>query len=768
MRAMTRACSCRTSRVRRVLVACCALAAVAAPAVAAAAGAEENGTPSIPIRRVSTAITIDGDLSDPGWREAARVETWYETNPGDNVTPEQKNVAWLGYDDHFLYAAFEFEDPDPEQIRAPFADRDEVPSYTDYGGVIVDGTGDGKTAQMFLANPRGIQYDAISSDAAGEDSAPDFYWDSAGRVTPGGWALEMRIPFSSLRYDSNGGGPAEWGIMLYRNRPRERRFQHFTSRLPRDVNCFICNVLPLVGLEGLPDGSHWVVAPYAAGNQLSAPRAGLGTPLEDGDPEGEAGLDVKWIPNPSLVVDATLNPDFSQVESDVAQIAANERFALFFPERRPFFLEGIDLFSTGIQAVYTRSFTQPRWGVRATGELGPSTYTLLVGEDEGGGSVIVPGTTSSDLAPQEFESLVAIGRWRRDFGQSFVSVLYSGREIDGGAYNRVIGPDFRWRPTDSDTVSGQLLFSQSETPVRPDLADEWDGRTLSDRAAELWWSRDAAAWDYFLQYSEYGPEFRADNGFVPEVGLRSGYGEIGRSFYPEDRAVSRLRLFTFSQYGEADDGRLLRRGVTPGFGFDALLNSFVRFEFAFEELLGIDRVHRRNQVRPTIYVRPGRRINELSLEAVLGDEIDFANDRPGEGVTVNLGAALQPTEHLKLSLIANRRWLDVDAAGDTGGRSGRLFTADVARLRAVYTFNSRAWLRLIGQWVETERDPTLYTFEVDDRSAAFAGSAVFAYKLNWQSVLYLGYSDARERDLDDRFQPAERQLFLKVSYAFQG
>jgi hypothetical protein len=329
----------------------------------------------------------------------------------------------------------------------------------------------------------------------------------------------------------------------------------------------------------------------------------------------------------------------------------------------------------------------------------------------------------------------------------------------------VLGPDFRWRPTDSDTVSGQILFSDSETPVRPDLADEWDGRTLSDRALELWWNRNTERWDLFLQVNDFGPDFRADNGFVPEVGFTAGYGELGRSFYPEDKAVSRLRLFAFSEYREDSDGGLLRRGIVPGFGLDAKANSFVRFEFAFEELRGLERVHERIQVRPRIYVRPGRRVAELWLEAELGDEIDFANDRPGEGVTLRAGADLRPTDRLQFGLVANRRWLDVEAED---GRSGRLFTADVARLRAVYTFNSRSWLRLIGQWVETERDPSLYTFAVDDRSGSFAGSAVFAYKLNWQSVVYLGWSDGRELDEEDDLRPAERQLFLKLSYALQG
>ncbi|HVS02507.1 MAG TPA: DUF5916 domain-containing protein, partial [Thermoanaerobaculia bacterium] len=557
------------------LLALLALPASPAPAFAApqapAGDALHAAAPALEIRRASGPIAVDGDLSDPAWQDAIPITTWYETRPGDNVEPRVSNVAYLTYDDQFFYAGFRFADPQPRQIRAPLGDRDNVPSYTDYGGVIVDPRNDGKTAQMFLANPRGIQYDAISSDASGEDSAPDFFWDAAGRITADGWELEIRIPFASLRYGDS--DPEQWRIMLYRNWPREFRYQMFTSRLPRDSSCFICNTRPLVGLEGLPSGSHWVAAPYVNATQLQRPRGELGTPLESDDLQAEIGLDAKWVPDPDTVLDATVNPDFSQIESDVAQIAANERFALFFPEKRPFFLESVDLLSTPYQAVYTRTFTSPRWGARGTGEIGDGAYTVLVGEDRGGGSTILPGPHGSGLADQDFESTVAIARYRHDFGQSFLSALYSGREIEGGAYNRVAGPDFRWQPTSRDTVSGQLLFSRSETPHRPDLAAEWDGRRLSGHAAKLQWYRAAEPWGSFLLYEDLGDGFRADNGFVPEVGLRRALVDVGYTFRPEDKPISRLRTFLVARYAVDRDGELLDRLLRPGFGVDGLWSS---------------------------------------------------------------------------------------------------------------------------------------------------------------------------------------------------
>jgi len=728
-----------------------------------ALSAEEAAQPAtIAIARSAGPITVDGNLSDPGWQGATKVETWYEVNPGDNTPPKVKNVGYLTYDEKFFYAAFEFSDPEIGKLRAFYGDRDNVPGSTDYGGIIVDTRNDGKTATMFLANPRGIQYDAITDDASGEDSSPDFYWDSAAKVDRGGWVLELRVPFSSLRYRKS--NPQTWRIMLYRNYPREFRYQFFSTKLPRGGNCFVCRSNPLTGLEGLPSGGKLIVAPYATAMQAARPRAGLGTSLENEDFEGDAGLDAKWTPNENTAIDGTVNPDFSQIESDVAQIGVNERFALFFPEKRPFFLEGIELFATPITAVYTRTITSPRWGVRGTGKFGQTAYTALVVEDRGGGSVILPGPNGSDLADQDFRSFVALGRLRRDLGRSFVSFLATDREIKGDGNNRVFGPDFQWRPTDKDTVTLQLLFSQSETPNRPDLTAEWNGQKFSGHASEIWWQHSTPKVDWFGLYRDFGNEFRADNGFVPQVGFRRTYGEGGYTVRPTG-FVRRIRIFFQADYEAERDGSLIFREISPGVGMDARWNSFIRVRPAFDKVRAGARTFDRNQFLYIVEGSPSRVINRVGINGSLGDEVDFANSRAGDGGNVNAFATIRPTDHLELRVSGARRWLDVDAED---GRSGRLFTAHVARLRGQYTFSARMFLRLIGQYVETERDPSLYTFRVSEKSGNFTGSALFAYKLNWQSVLFVGYGDNRTLLTEtDTLEPADRQFFLKVSYAFQ-
>ncbi len=732
---------------------------------AAAHSSELAAPPPLNIARAAAPIVVDGVLDDIGWEGAQPITTWFETSVGDNVEPAVENVAYLAFDARFLYAGFRFADPDPQAIRAPLGDHDALPSSTDFAGLYVDSRNDGKTAQVFFANPRGVQYDAMYSDASGEDSSPDFLWDVAGKIDSTGWSLEIRIPFSTLRY-SNEADPT-WRILLHRNLPRDRQYQFYSARLPRDVNCFICNAAEVVGLSDLPRGSHLVVAPFATAQRTRLPRAGLGSPLGSGDSEIDGGLDLKWSPSTSMAVDLTVNPDFSQVESDAAQITANERSALFFSEKRPFFLEGVDLLSTPIPVVYTRTITSPRGGLRATGRLGSTAFTALVTQDRGGGLVILPGPQGSEFALQDFRSDVGVVRLRRDLGSSFVSVLATGRHIEDGGSNLLAGPDVLWRPSASDALTGQLLWSRSRTPDRPSLSSRWDGRQLSDHALMLGWSHATERVDWDLQALDVGLDFRADNGFVPQVGYREGYLDAGYTMRPSRGFLSRLRLFTVDYYDIEVEGseRPLNQHLSVGADMEGRFSSVIRVELNHESVRVGDAWLRRLRPRVLLEASPGWVVNQVSLDTRFGEEIDFANGRDGNGVNVVASATVRPSAHLELVANADLRTLDVDAGP---GLSGRVFTAKVARLRATWSFSSRAFLRLIGQYVETRNDPALYTFPVEPKEAEFAASALVAYKLNWQTVCYAGYGDVQTHaEPRDELVPSRRELFAKVSYAWQ-
>ncbi len=739
-----------------------ALGVLAAAALPAAA---QQAPAPLPIPKTKGLITVDGNLTDPGWQGAAVIDKFWETQPGDNVEPPVKTIAYVTYDDRFFYVGVDCRDPHPEQIRAPFVDRDNVIGTDDNVAIFLDTRNDHRAAMEFRVNPRGIQGDASYNDANGnEDFSPDVFYDTAAQITSTGWTAEVRIPFSSLRYPK--ADPQEWGIVVWRNYPREFRYAFYSNPITRNSNCLICHEMQLTGITGLPGGGHLVVAPYATVKEEGRPRDGDGSNLVNRPARGDAGVDVKWTPNANTALDATINPDFSQVESDIGQIGVNNRFALFFPEKRPFFLEGVDLFDTPIQAVYTRTITSPRWGARATGKIDSSTYTLLVTEDRGGGSVILPGPTASSFAPQDFSSIAAIGRIRQDVGGSFGGLLLTDREIEGsgGGHNRVLGPDFQWRPGDKDQVTAQFLGSDTQTPNRPDLAAEWTGRRFSSRAIFLSWLHTGRRWTFRSTYQDIGDAFRTNDGFLPQVGFRQYRQFAGYTFYPKG-FFNRIQPFVIENYFADAGGRLVQRQTVPGVTVAGRYNLNAEWDLFYKQK---DRI-RTTAIESTynswfVQIDPSRRLSRITLAGFIGEHPDVANVREGRGGEFEADATIKPTDHLQLDFNSDRQWLDV--TGDDG-RRGRLFTAQIERLKATYNFSARMFLRVIGQYLTVRTDPSLYTFDVDRKSGSFDGSALFSYKLNWQSVLFIGYGDSRVLDPHGDLLRSDRQFFLKVSYAFQ-
>lgn len=734
-------------------------------ALTARVSAEEAApaAPKVEIHKTTGPITIDGDLSDAGWQSATKFETWYETRPGDNIEPKVRQTGYVTYDDHFFYVGVDMADPNPRAIGGTFGDRDQISGNSDdFAGIILDTRNDGKTGYEFFVTARGVQFDAVQDEAGGnEDSSPDFYWDGQAKINDHGWTMEMRIPFSSLRY--TGANPEQWGMILYRNLPRDRRYQIFTQKLPRGQNCFVCNFTKITGLRGLPSGGHIVAAPYMTSHQVGQADTPGGS-IHYSPAGGDIGGDIKWTPTADMAVDATINPDFSQIESDVAVISTNERFAIFFPEKRPFFLEGVELFNTPITAVYTRTITSPRWGLRSTGKLGGNAYTLLIAQDRGGGDVIIPSTYGSDFGRQDFSSLAAIGRVRHDFGKSsFISLLGTTRESSGGAHNRVLGPDFQIK-NDHHQLTGQILFSDTVNPDRPDLARSWNGEKLTGHAAWVWYWFSGKKWDLLVDGRHYTKDFRADNGFVPQVGYRVNYGELGRTFYPEKSFFSRIRTFGMGEYQSTHDDKLLYRLISGGIGADGKFRSFIRFRYAYETIRNEEDVFQRHQLLYNINFAVNKVLTQLYVNGSVGQDIDFVNARLGRGANVSFGGSLRASEHLRVDLTNSVRWLNVRP----NGTYDRLFTSQVERVRATYTFNNRMFLRTILQNERTNRDTNLYGFPSRfQHRGDLATQLLFAYKLNWQTLMYLGVGDLEETTVDGDLKPSSRQVFLKLSYAFQ-
>lgn len=712
--------------------------------------------PPIQIHRLNGAITLDGDLSDPGWRDAAKIDRFYETSPSDNTPPTVNTTAWLTYDDHYFYIGIRCDDPHADRIRAPFVERDNVIGTDDNIAVFLDTRNDKRAALELRVNPRGIQGDGFFNDAGGtEDFSPDYFYDTAAKIDSKGWGAEYRIPFSSLRYSD--AEQQTWNIMIWRNYPREFRYAYQSVPIPRESNCYMCHLQPIVGLEHLPKAGHLVAAPYVTAQQVSRPEAGPGTPLESGDTKFDGGADVKWTPTANQALDLTINPDFSQVESDVAQITVNQRFAVFFPEKRPFFLEGFDLFDTPMQVAYTRTITDPDWGVRSTGKVAGSNYTVLVTGDKGGGLTILPGPLGNGFALQDSKSIDTIARIRHPLGASAVGGVLTDREIRGGGHNRVFGPDFQWRPNQSDAVTGEVLLS--------DTTDAIGNSKANSHAIYAGWNHGQQNYDWFGEIRDVGDRFRADLGFIPQNGYRELDGGFGIRRFPNNGFIRFARPYVNFDYQRELGGRTIFRGFNPGILLQGRKNLTVQLNYRPKEQFLVTSPDAPDgklldQSYGLFFVQfdPSRRFPRITLNGRLGQFIDYANARVGTGGNVGIAATLRPHDRATFDLTTNREWLNA--------QGGRVYTAWVERLKTTYSFSAKSLVRVIGQYVKTDSDPSRYLFQdVSPHNGAFTGSVLYSYKVNWQTVLFVGYGDDRLITPTDDLVRADRSFFFKVSYA---
>jgi hypothetical protein len=715
-----------------MLVRCICLALAALPVAAE--------PPSFVLPRLHGPITVDGNLEEAAWQGALVIDRFYEIVPGDNVEPPVRTVGLVGYDDRFLYVGVRCQDPDPSQIRAPFVERDHVTDQ-DLVQVDIDARNEGRWSMIFRVNPRGIQLDGIFDEVTGQDDySPDFYYDSAARITAEGWTAEMKIPLSSLRYRV-GADLQTWRITFFRLYPRNFRYQIVSAPIPRDSNCWLCHSLRLTEITGLPHSSNLTYAPFVTGRASDDPGA-----RPRSEQKFDLGGDLKWQPRPDLALDLALNPDFSQVETDAPQISVNHRFALFFPEKRPFFLEGSDLLSTPIPIVYTRTITDPDWGVRLTGRPDNSAYTVLVAKDHGDGSQILPGPVSSELVPQTADATVVLARYRKILGTSSVGVTATGREAEGGQHNNVAGADFQWFPTEHDRTKGQLLWSSTR---------DRGSREKTDYALHLDWAHTLRQVSWSLQLEDLGRDFRADSGFVPQTGVRRITAEAGYTFYPQGIFRSLRPLLSGEQVKE-QDGALVSRTLFLGLAFDGRVQGSLEWHPREEARAQDGRIFQQSYWALSTRFLPSRKVSLLTLAVRYGDEIDFAGSRLGTGSTVTFLAMLSPFDQLQAELSGERHQLDVAA----GAKRVRAFLATVSQAKVTYAFTSRSFTRLIGQW-----DSLREGSGADDSS--FSGSVLYGYRLNWQSILYVGYGDEPGQDIELRHS-RHHALFVKMSYAFRS
>lgn len=705
-------------------------------------------------------IDVDARLEEPAWEDATEIRLPYEWLPGDNTPAPVETICRVTYDLENLYVGCLASDPRPSEIRAHLADRD-TPFGDDHLVVLLDTFNDQRRAYQFRVNPFGVQMDAILSTES-EDFSWDAIWNSAGRITDDGYVVEVAIPFESLSFQSTS-GPQTWGIILGRSYPRSVRHRLRSTRTDRDETCLLCQSDRIAGFRGVQPGTPVELNPTLTTSRTDA-RPGVEAAMETGDLEWEPGLNARWRVTPNLSLDATANPDFSQVEADVAQLEVNTRFALSFPEKRPFFLEGADFFQMPANLVFTRTVVDPIAGLKTTGKVGANAVGAFAAVDDAP-SVIIPGPQrSSAPIALEDEVLTGVTRYRRDLGtNSYVGGLVTVRE-GAGYHNRLLAADADIRLSSTTSLMGLLGGTDTEYPR--DLAADFGQPT----SAFGGWGYTAAFrhrsrhWFVGADWSHVDSHLRADAGFIPQVGFRGPSVELGYTFWGEaDHWFNRIGpRVEFSRTVNEETGELLDQEVEIATTYQGPLQTFANLEVNLQRERFAGRTF--DLVRPVaaFEVRPTGDVS-LDLFTVVGDAIDFANVREASRFRIDPGAELRLGSHVELRLDHTLERLSRD------GR--RIFTANLSQARVKYHFSRRALLRTILQYRKVDRNPGMFDDPVREQDEALFTQLLFSYEVNPRTVLFAGYSDDRDgfrretREVD--LTQTSRSFFLKLGYAWR-
>jgi len=439
---------------------------------------------------------IDGKLNDEVWKHAVVLKDFYQIQPGDNIAPSKPTEVLLGYDPKFIYIAFHCFD-EPSKVRANIPKRDNI-FDDDYVGILFDTFNDHRKAYEFDFNPLGVQADGIWTDGQGEDFNPDIVMESKGTITDDGWTIEIAIPFKSLRYVA--GKDKLWGAHFFRRIKRFNNELDMWMPINRDISSWLAQEGHLSGLEGISTERTLELIPSLTVSESGKRKATL-TPAQRNagmlDPgrfvnepiKFDLGLTGKYSITPNVTLGFALNPDFAQVEADQLVVRANQRFPIFFAEKRPFFLEGIDIFQTQILAVHTRAIVDPDVAVKLTGKINRNTFGLLLASDNGPGNLSEedrdfiredpafilgnanPSLTAIASVRQQQAQLarlldknshVAVLRLKRDVGtkDSFIGLLATSYNFVD-QYNHLGGFDGRLRINKQTTFSFQALGTMS-------------------------------------------------------------------------------------------------------------------------------------------------------------------------------------------------------------------------------------------------------------------------------------------------------------------
>lgn len=698
--------------------------------------------------KLNETITIDGVFNEGVWNQPGIEEYFLSLYPNFGIKSDKKTVIWAANDHKNLYFAFKCYDPEPGKIKTSLAQRDKIAS-DDWVGVTIDAMGSRQTAYEFYVNPNGIQMDYLNSVITGSDISPDFVWQSAAKITPEGYQVEMRIPLKSIQYKS--GKEVEMGVLFRRNISRDGVTCSWPEVKP-GTSEYIA-MAPAV-YQGLKTTRKLEVLPsftYSSTREKETPETWLK------DTNTAFGVSMKYGLSSATTAEATINPDFSQVESDAYQVEVNQRYPIFYTEKRPFFMEGMDLFNFGtiffghmVQAVDTRRIVDPNWAAKLSGTSGKTSFAFLAAEDKSFGRVWDPG---EGINPNEDKNaFYGVGRLKFDLGgENSTGVIYSGRHFSGGR-NDAIGLDLQYRLLNNLRINLSYLHTitheDSETGTR-------NGNGFNAMMLHI-------AKNYTLNaaYERYDRDFSMATAFQNRIDL-SRLWLFGRyRYYPKIKKMPWLIQVTpFFLYSNLHDleTKMDDHFLSLGFNLVFTRNGYFEFELRNGKEAWVGQLYDQDYINTFAWVQLSK---WLYLEANFktGDQIYYSLENPffGHGTSYGMGFNLQPNE--RINLIANYTHTHFNRVNT----NERIYNVDIYNLVGTYQFNKYFFIRGVLRY--------------DNYEDKLLTDLLASFTLIPGTVVYLGYGSLYEQrawqnqrwvnGLGDLIN-VKNNLFFKVSYLWR-
>ena len=714
----------------------------------AAARAYAQGA-DIAVERATQPPKIDGVLDDEVWTRAPLPATdWVSYQPvrGDRMADIYRTEARVAYDDRNIYFAFHCFDNEPSKIRTNVARRDS--SFNDdWIAMSLDSAGTGQAAYHLFSNPSGSQMDAINTSASGEQFDADVVWFSVARTTADGYVVEVQIPLQSLRF--TGGDSVRMGLVFLRKVSRIGVSYAWPEMLPgqwvfdRPAHLVFSNLKPRRLVELLPSVTYGVRQDRDASTSI----------WKDADHDAHVGASGKFGITSGVTLDATVNPDFSQVESDAFQIQVNQRFPVFFSEKRPFFMEGMGLFNIARgnnmrTAVHTRRIIDPIFGAKLTGTIGKTTFGVLNALDDHPGDV---GDRGDDYADRNKLFTVARATYalrRSDyFGGIVTQTSHKGRN------NFATGVDFIVRPSSAQSMAGMFLTT-STTGGTSDT---------SGNATQLTYEYETRRFQTTVQGEHYDHDFQMDTAFYLRTGFTGAWMNGRVNFYPRSGQnfwLQRISPFVFAKAGRdrIQDGD--EHFIDAGLSFNFTRQGNFNIEVARGEEAWKGRQFKAaNHIFVFFGMQAVRWLNVYGgIGAGPGIYYDDVDPFQGDTVGSFFGVTFQPNQHLTQSIEGNTSRLDRASTGEN------VYNVAAINSRTTYQFNKHFLARLIAQYDSSEHRALI--------------DLLASYELVPGTVFHAGYGSLFERGpreafpnganppvrLDERYQATNRGLFFKASY----